>query len=584
MLNVRCLFFRWEGANRFTRPGSQGVLTFYVTIWEPGLYKVRVRNFHDFPDDTEENDCWMGIEDQPWVKVFSNTVDQWTFITKQDFLDGTHTTRPPSFESLGGGTRHRIRIAARSHGFAIDRVHVYQQRCSDGRQDDESIVPHPVDLSVPSTSLSTASTASTVRNTRPPGATEILVGAVTSREDIPIGKREAQGATANGKLYVFGGFSQNFQYMDKTTLEYDPVTDNWEFRAAVPVPETGFTHAANAADGNIIYLVGGLGLDGAAAWPDSHSMKQVLAYNAATNTWDGTLPDLPEERGGGAAVVVNGGLHFFGGAILSGGVFVEDCTDHWSLDLTMAAPSWVSRGALNFARNHLGAGVYNGKIYAIGGQLLEDEGCSNQIAVEEYDSSTDVWLVRTSLETGLGHLGPAVLSTAYGIVIVGGVHDSDGAGCSPPGNPVRGLHHYDPETDSWMFTSVADIGGASCVSGFVGNSIYTQHNKNTWQIDITWQVTDSVVGANGLARRSSVSGDPETDSGTSGAIGIGSTLFAMTLVVGMTVGAVLRVRVARQRQLAWPARIERGLELEEDPLGFVVGAGSGRSGMNSDLV
>jgi hypothetical protein len=73
------------------------------------------------------------------------------------------------------------------------------------------------------------------------------------------------------------------------------------------------------------------------------------------------------------------------------------------------------------------------RIYAMGGQLLKQEGCSNQVRVEAWDPDTNTWEIRASLPHGLGHIAPATISTPHGIVVVGGAKDRSGGSCSPPG-------------------------------------------------------------------------------------------------------------------------------------------------------
>lgn len=201
---------------------------------------------------------------------------------------------------------------------------------------------------------------------------------------------------------------------------------------------------------------------------------------------------MPIARGGGAAVVFNNKLHFFNGASFDGG-FKKDHTDHWSLDLTNVAAGWTTLAGNSLGRNHLGGAVHGDKIYAVGGQFLEDEGCSNQKLVESYDSKTNKWTKLADLPVGTGHISPSTLSTKYGIVVIGGAVNTPGKGCAPPGNHRNQAFFYNPGTNKWqdIFNPIA---GASMVSGIVGNTVYAQDGKGVQAIHLQFLSGKAKVG------------------------------------------------------------------------------------------
>ena len=291
---------------------------------------------------------------------------------------------------------------------------------------------------------------------------------------------EAQGVEMGGKLYIFGGFRNGgWRTMGKAAYAFDPERTAKVTRplgAVQGLPGwSGFTHAGNAADygTGTIYLVGGLGLRPGDFWPhDAEALSTVLSYHPASATW-GRLPDLPQPRGAlAAAVTPSGILHAFGGASFGGGRFTADRATHWAIDLRSPGASWRELAPLNVARNHLGAGVYDGVIYAIGGQSLELEGCSNFNTVDAFDPAVGLWSRVASLPVGTGHIGPAVVTHEFGLIVVGGVHDRQSS-CSPPGKPSGTWKLYDPLSDSWR-QQPASHSGASQVSGLIGGAIFTQ--------------------------------------------------------------------------------------------------------------
>src|SRR5215213_3711606 len=71
----------------------------------------------------------------------------------------------------------------------------------------------------------------------------------------PLQRFEAQGVAVDGKLYVFGGFTSNFLTATTRSDVYDPATNSWTRIADLP---DQITHAHAVADGNSIWLMGGL--------------------------------------------------------------------------------------------------------------------------------------------------------------------------------------------------------------------------------------------------------------------------------------------------------------------------------------
>lgn len=113
-------FLRWNGANLFGTPGV-GTFGFDFEVPTSGTYDFRIRNHHDHPDSTEENDVWVRINGGEWVKCFSPVNNQWTWHTYFEFHDGT---KPPASYDLSAG-KHRIEFSGRSHNFRIDRFHLF---------------------------------------------------------------------------------------------------------------------------------------------------------------------------------------------------------------------------------------------------------------------------------------------------------------------------------------------------------------------------------------------------------------------------------------------------------------------------
>lgn len=118
-------YFRWDGPNLFNQPGASGIFGFDFEVQNGGVYQLRVRNRHEHPDPTEENDVWIRMDGGAWVKTFSNmpgSVGAWTWESRFDFA---HNNQPDASYNLSPGV-HRIEFSGRSFGFKMDSFHLYQ--------------------------------------------------------------------------------------------------------------------------------------------------------------------------------------------------------------------------------------------------------------------------------------------------------------------------------------------------------------------------------------------------------------------------------------------------------------------------
>ncbi len=112
-------YYRWNGADVFNSPG-QGILRYVIRIANAGAYHLRIRNHHDHPDSTLENDCFTRMDGGTWIKTYSSTADQWTWHTRHE-QDGAHSD--PLYTLAAGD--HAFEISGRSANFRIDRIHLY---------------------------------------------------------------------------------------------------------------------------------------------------------------------------------------------------------------------------------------------------------------------------------------------------------------------------------------------------------------------------------------------------------------------------------------------------------------------------
>lgn len=242
---------------------------------------------------------------------------------------------------------------------------------------------------------------------------------------------EAQGALgANGRMYVFGGFYNAEVQATRMAQSYDPKANAWSRIADMPV---ALTHAGVVADGDSIWMVGGLLGD----YPDNLSTADVWRYSISRNTWT-RGPSLPSARAAGGLVLLGRQLHFIGGLGSDG---QSDVSTHFWLDID-SGKTWNTAAPLPIPRNHLGAAVVAGKIYIIGGQHGRDETTQNLRDVHRYDPATNSWTAVASLPFVRSHFGASTVVTPTGkILIIGGVTNGRA--------PLTNVTQYDPAANRW---------------------------------------------------------------------------------------------------------------------------------------
>lgn len=117
-------YVRWDGPDLFQQPGAQGVFSVQFEVPVGGIWFMNLRNRHENADPTEENDVWMKMGDEEWIKVFSNgpgSVGAWTWESRFDDVPG----QPQASYNLSAGL-HTLSFSGRSFGFKIDKFHLYR--------------------------------------------------------------------------------------------------------------------------------------------------------------------------------------------------------------------------------------------------------------------------------------------------------------------------------------------------------------------------------------------------------------------------------------------------------------------------
>ena len=216
---------------------------------------------------------------------------------------------------------------------------------------------------------------------------------------LPVAMQNIGAATVGGKIYVVAGNTSNGTNVAgsaaipcsqiKNAYEFDPTTQTWSMKSALPTPTDG---AGIAVIGTKIYVIGGTvgqPLPGQSC-PDSVTPSngqdlataQVMVYDTASDTWAAAAP-LPSAARLVAAEVVNGKIEAFGGASTQNGV--EQPTLVPLAEYDPATNTWSARGAtLQWTQSP--AATVNGALYAF----------SNTSSMA-YDPVKDAWEMKEPL-------------------------------------------------------------------------------------------------------------------------------------------------------------------------------------------
>jgi N-acetylneuraminic acid mutarotase len=255
---------------------------------------------------------------------------------------------------------------------------------------------------------------------------------------------ELYGITANGKMYVIGGFGQG--KARGIVFEYDPGTDRWTKKKPMARP---VHHQAMVEFGGKIYVFGGfVAPSTGGGW---EPVDNAWEYDPAADSWKALWP-LPSKRGSAVAAVVDGKMYLIGGATtvegskevaINGGGPARVVTTNDVYD--PATNRWESRAPMALGRNHAFAGAVGGKIYVIGGRVghafITVSG--NTDIVEEYNPATNTW-------SGLKAKMPTARSGGGWGTYQGKIYVAGGEVSTPElAGAFRAVEVYDPATNTW---------------------------------------------------------------------------------------------------------------------------------------
>jgi uncharacterized GH25 family protein len=212
------------------------------------------------------------------------------------------------------------------------------------------------------------------------------------------------GVVADGWLYVYGGHQG--EEHEHSAANLSPHFRRLQLEGGTEWQELPMQTALQGfplvAHGGKVYRVGGLEIRNPTTKDpeDLHSTAEFAEYDPATNKWTALAP-LPAARSSHNAAVIGDRLYVVGGWRLDGkspGTWEPDALVY---DFAKPHAGWQKLPLPEFKRRALAAGVWNGKLFALGG--MNDKG-KVSMQVDVFDPQSDTWTKGPSLP-GAGMAG-----------------------------------------------------------------------------------------------------------------------------------------------------------------------------------
>jgi hypothetical protein len=289
-------------------------------------------------------------------------------------------------------------------------------------------------------------------------------------------------------FFIISGFTGEWTNVTKKVFGYNTKAIGAAWRPMDDVPVPGFTHAAIAVDGLVMYLCGAY--VGGTPGPDSKICMKFTPYAPSGLQWS-FLPDMPDGRGGGGLnhIKETNSIIYATGATRRNGV-TTDFNTTWELFLDNLAAGWIRRADIPYKGNHAShvTAFHQGRprYYWAGGQLEQQEWTGNQNDLVEWDQPTQTWIRRANMTLARGHASSSTIAYGCGFLMIGGAINT---GTKTPDVAFYGIYN-----DQWtsignltkkMNTPVCDI-----VRGVNGSDwVYCQSGPINNTFNIRRQIT-----------------------------------------------------------------------------------------------
>lgn len=217
----------------------------------------------------------------------------------------------------------------------------------------------------------------------------------TNVAPMPRAMHHANVAAVDGRIYIAGLLVEGGFAASGQVFQYDPDTDEWTEKTAMPTARRRGASAVGAIDGKI-YIAGGL---------RAGTRAEFSSYEPATDEWE-TLPDLPVPLDHAGAATVDGKFYVLGGrsggiAGVSGAVYIYD----------PGAAEWTRGADMPTPRGGVAAAVFEGKIYVMGGEGNPNTDSGVWDDVEVYDPATNTWQILAPMAVPRHGMGAAALGS-----------------------------------------------------------------------------------------------------------------------------------------------------------------------------
>jgi N-acetylneuraminic acid mutarotase len=214
----------------------------------------------------------------------------------------------------------------------------------------------------------------------------------TVKAPMPVGLHHVGIGVAAGRLYIIGGYKQSgLSVWDPvaTVYAYDPATDAWSERAAMPTARGALSVTTHE---DKLYAIGG--------YEGRSNSAAVEVYDPVQNSWSAAAP-LPTPRDHLATATVAGKVYAIGGRLKG--------DYHRNLSVTEVydpnADKWSRAPDLPTARSGITAAEAGGCVYVFGGEGADGTFREN----EAYDPVRDAWQAMAPMPSPRHGLGSAVV-------------------------------------------------------------------------------------------------------------------------------------------------------------------------------
>ena len=250
----------------------------------------------------------------------------------------------------------------------------------------------------------------------------------------------------NGKIYIFGGFTQGQNEAGWTPVdnswEYDPVADTW--KALAPMPGKRGSAVVSEVGGKM-YVIGGATTVEGSKEPaiNGNGPARILmtneVYDPVSNTWQSRAPmALGRNHAFGGAV--NGRIYVIGGRTAHAFITVSTNTDIVE-EYDPATDTWSGlKAKIPTPRSGGGWATYNGKIYVAGGEVATQQFVGAFRAVEVYDPAANMWSAMPSMPMPRHGVAGAVIGNRFHLVSGQITSAAAGGGLDPKLSLYTGLH------------------------------------------------------------------------------------------------------------------------------------------------